>query len=160
MSTGLSSLREAFRALINRRVADCPSLGTVLVVDDDPEVITCLGVRLQLAGYEMLDACDGEKGLAAIVEHRPDAVVLDVRMPKMDGIEMLRAVRSNELIQHTPVVVLSANIREQQRASPSRSQLFSLEAVRCRRRAFGDWILHAPWIIPCFRDADCWSTAG
>jgi len=116
LSTGLNQLQEQFRALISQHGDNRPRLGKVLVVDDDPEVITCLGVRLKLAGYEMLKAADGAQGLASLVKHRPDAVVLDVRMPTMDGIEVLRAIRSNESIQDTPVVVLSANIREQQRA--------------------------------------------
>ena len=68
---------------------------TILVVDDDKEVNACLGFTLQAAGYRVLSAFDGDEGLATALERQPDAVVLDVRMPKRDGLGMLpRAANS------------------------------------------------------------------
>jgi signal transduction histidine kinase len=123
LSSGKSQLREAFRAL-----AGCLDTvacrGTVLVVDDNEEVSNCLGVRLRLAGYNVINAHDGEEGLAATIDHHPDAVVLDVRMPKKDGITMLREMRSNESVQCIPVVVLSANARDQHRALEAGANFF------------------------------------
>lgn len=113
LSAGLSRLRDEFRAMLDGRVVEPKCHGTVLVVDDDEEVRACLGVRLQFAGYDVLSADDGEQGLAAVLEHHPDAVVLDIRMPKKDGITMLREMRSNKSVQDIPVVMLSANIRDQ-----------------------------------------------
>jgi signal transduction histidine kinase len=98
--------------------------GKVLVVDDDQEVNSCLGVRLEAAGYEVLAAYDGNQGLAAAIEHHPDAVVLDLRMPNMDGITMLQEMRNNEATNQTPVVVLSANIRDQHRALEAGANYF------------------------------------
>jgi signal transduction histidine kinase len=124
LSAGLSRLREEFRTLIDGRATKRPLLGTVLVVDDDQEVSACLGVRLQLVGYEVLKAFDGQEGLAATIKHHPDAVVLDIRMPKMDGITVLREIRSNESVRRTPVVVLSANIRDQHLALEAGANFF------------------------------------
>jgi hypothetical protein len=124
LSAGSGRLSKEFRALLDARVGERPLLGTVLVVDDDQEVSTCLGVRLQLAGYKVRNAYDGEEGLAATIEHHPDAVILDMWMPKMDGITMLREMRSNESVKRTPVVVLSANIRDQHRALEAGANYF------------------------------------
>jgi DNA-binding response OmpR family regulator len=96
----------------------------VLVVDDDQEVNSCLGVRLEAAGYEVLSAFDGEQGLAAAIEHHPDAIVLDLRMPVKDGLTMLQEMRTNDEVGRTPVVVLSANIRDQHRALEAGANYF------------------------------------
>ena len=124
LSAGLSRLSEEFSSLIEGRAVKGLLRGTVLVVDDDREVSVCMRVRLQMAGYKVLSAYDGEEGLAAVLEHRPDAVVLDVRMPKMDGITMLQRMRSNALTEDTPVVILSANIRDQHRALDAGANYF------------------------------------
>ncbi len=88
----------------------------VLVVDDDREVNACLGVRLQAAGFEVISAHDGEEGLAAALVERPDAVVLDILMPKKSGLEVLHEIRNYRETSNMPVVMLSANIRDQQQA--------------------------------------------
>ena len=124
LSAGLTRLREEFSALAEGLVIERPAVGTVLVVDDDHEVSACLGVRLQTAGYNVLSAFDGEEGLASLLENRPDAVVLDLRMPKKDGLTVLREIRANNATARTPVVVLSANIREQHRALEAGANYF------------------------------------
>ncbi|MEX0611804.1 MAG: response regulator [Pirellulales bacterium] len=124
LAAGLSQLRDQFGHLLENRVVKRPAGGKVLVVDDDREVNSCLGVRLEAAGYEVLSAFDGEQGLATAIEQHPDAVVLDLRMPKKDGLTMLREMRSNEVVQRTPVVVLSANIRDQHRALEAGANYF------------------------------------
>jgi CheY-like chemotaxis protein len=97
----------------------------VLVVDDDREVNSCLGLRLEAAGFEVLSAFDGNEGLATAIERHPDAVVLDVRMPNKDGLTMLRELRSssNE-VRDTPVVMLSASVRDQHRALEAGASYF------------------------------------
>jgi signal transduction histidine kinase len=124
ISAGLIRLRDEFRALLDTGIVDHPFRGTVLVVDDDAEVSACLALRLQLAGYKVITARDGVDGMAATIEHHPDAVVLDVRMPNMDGVTMLREMRSNESVQDTPVVMLSANPRDQQRVLKAGANAF------------------------------------
>jgi hypothetical protein len=124
-SAGIERLTEKFHCLLDSDTFKRQSTGgTVLVVDDDQEVSSCLGVRLQAAGYEVLSAFDGQQGLAAAIEHHPDAVVLDLRMPNMDGLTMLHEMRNHQAVGRTPVVVLSANIRDQHRALEAGANYF------------------------------------
>jgi DNA-binding response OmpR family regulator len=88
----------------------------ILIVDDDRQIVQALGIRLQLAGYEVLTAHDGVEGLAAAVEAHPDAILLDIRMPRMDGLTMLSRLRQHKEIGTVPTIVLSANIAERVRA--------------------------------------------
>lgn len=124
LSAGSNRLREEFRAFLDGHVIKCPRHGKVLVVDDDRDVSACLSLRLKLAGYEVLSAFDGEQGLASTIEHHPDAVVLDIRMPKKDGIAVLREMRSSEAMRGTPVVMLSSQIRDQHRALEAGANYF------------------------------------
>jgi two-component system response regulator VicR len=101
-----------------------PEQRTVLVVDDDREVSQCLGVRLQAAGFTVLSAYDGEEGLAAAYANQPDAVVLDVRMPKKDGLTVLRELRTTPSMRRTPIVMLSASIRDQHTALEAGASYF------------------------------------
>jgi len=81
----------------------------LLVIDDDRKIAKAVSVRLQAAGYEVRVAHDGEAGLAAAIEQVPDAIVLDLRMPKLDGMSVLNELRAREHTRHVPVVVLSAS---------------------------------------------------
>jgi two-component system response regulator MprA len=79
----------------------------VLVVDDEPQLRRALQRALKLEGYEVSLAADGEEGLAAAGEApAPDAIVLDVLMPKLDGLEVCRALRADG--NQTPVLMLTA----------------------------------------------------
>jgi len=124
IGTDRDKIVEAYRALVDP--ADCPrqSGQTILVVDDDLEVSQCLGVRLQAAGFTVISAIDGEQGLSAALEHLPDAIVLDVKMPKKDGLTMLRELRTHPSMERTPVVMLSASIRDQHRALEAGASYF------------------------------------
>lgn len=85
----------------------------VLLVEDDAHVRRGLDLRMRAAGYQVLLAADGEEGLRAAREHVPDAVLLDIRMPVMDGLTMLAELRAlPEPVAEVPVVVLSANVAE------------------------------------------------
>ena len=87
----------------------------VLVVDDEIEVAGALESRLQASGYEVSTAHDGEAGLLAVERTNPHAILLDVRMPKMDGLSVLSHLKSNPLTALTPVIVLSASLQDKQR---------------------------------------------
>jgi CheY-like chemotaxis protein len=82
----------------------------VLVVDDEPDVRLVARVILNSAGYDVVEASSGEEALAALDEPlRPDVVLLDVRMPGIDGWEVLRRVRAHPELGRVPVVVFTAH---------------------------------------------------
>ncbi|HEX8845604.1 MAG TPA: diguanylate cyclase [Pyrinomonadaceae bacterium] len=81
---------------------------SVLVVDDDPDKRTLLTVALQMAGYEVRTANDGEEGLAAIESYLPDLIITDVMMPKLDGYELARRVRANPQTRFLPIIIQTA----------------------------------------------------
>ena len=86
--------------------------GSVLVVDDEPVVRDVLGRYLAREGYSVLEAADGEDALAAIREQAPHVVVLDLMLPKLSGLDVLKLVR---LETDVPVVILSARASEEER---------------------------------------------
>jgi two-component system, OmpR family, KDP operon response regulator KdpE len=77
----------------------------VLVVDDEPPIVRAVAANLRVRGYEVLTAASGEAALAAVETHRPDCVVLDLGLPGVDGLEVLRRLRTWTQV---PVVVLTA----------------------------------------------------
>ena len=86
----------------------------VLVVDDDPVVADLVAFRLQRLGLQVTVETDGESGLAAVHRLRPDLVVLDWLMPRMDGLEVCRALRADAdpALARTPVLMLTAKSQE------------------------------------------------
>jgi len=80
----------------------------LLVVDDDLVIQKLLQVNFEMEGWHVILADDGEAGLAAVREHRPDAVLLDVMMPKMDGLAVMAAWRADPETASIPVILLSA----------------------------------------------------
>lgn len=86
-------------------------MARVLVVDDEPDVRLVVRVVLTSAGHEVIEAESGEAALEHLeAEPRPDAVLLDVRMPGIDGWEVLRRLRSGDAHRAVPVVVFTANL--------------------------------------------------
>ncbi|CAN5813911.1 hypothetical protein BH18ACT17_BH18ACT17_11900 [soil metagenome] len=83
----------------------------ILVIDDEADVRLLYRVNLRHAGYEVLEADDGARGIEAALEHMPDAVVLDLRMPNVDGFEVLEALRADPATTDMPVLVLTADAR-------------------------------------------------
>lgn len=84
----------------------------VLVADDDPDILTLVGFRLERAGYEVLPARDGEEALALALERQPDLAILDVMMPKLDGYEVTQRLRENPATSGMPVILLTARVQE------------------------------------------------
>ena len=81
---------------------------TVLVVDDDPVIQTLLQVNFEMEGYHVITAGDGEEGLARARADQPDIVLLDVMMPKMDGLQVATALRVDPETRAIPILLLSA----------------------------------------------------
>ena len=81
---------------------------TILVVDDEPDIGLILRIWLESAGCEVLEANTGETALSILARERPDLVILDLRMPDMEGWALLDEIRSDPLTEETPVVISSA----------------------------------------------------
>ena len=86
------------------------SKGLVLIVDDEPQIQKMLGVILRHAGYEVAIAENGEKGLAEVIYKKPQAVLLDMGLPDMDGSDVLLRIRE---ISDLPVIMLSVRGQEE-----------------------------------------------
>lgn len=82
----------------------------VLVIDDDPDVRTLCKINLKWEGHEVIEAAGGEEGLALVSSETPDAILLDVMMPNVDGIQVLRQLRRSEETADVPVVIISARV--------------------------------------------------
>jgi len=82
----------------------------VLIVEDDSSLLFGLKKNLQFEGYEVLTASDGEAGLSLAVDERPDLIILDVMLPRMNGFEVCEVLRSNKV--ETPVIFLTAKALE------------------------------------------------
>jgi DNA-binding response OmpR family regulator len=79
----------------------------VLLVEDDPSVLEMYRLKLELDGYRVSTALDGEEGLKLAGRLRPDIIFLDIRLPKMDGLEVLRKLRDQDQTREIPVIILS-----------------------------------------------------
>jgi DNA-binding response OmpR family regulator len=83
-------------------------LRTILVVEDEKEIRELLAHYLRKEGFAPILAADGEAALSTVRKERPDLVLLDIMLPKADGLEVLRAIRSDAGLAQTPVVMLTA----------------------------------------------------
>ncbi len=83
-------------------------MATVLVVEDDATLQETLAYNLEQDGYAVLTASDGEEGLSIIRKHHPDLVVLDIMLPRLDGLAVCRLVRKDPEVAHTPIIMLTA----------------------------------------------------
>jgi CheY-like chemotaxis protein len=79
----------------------------ILLIEDSKFQRTANGRALIRAGYDVVYAADGDEGLGAARENPPDLILLDMMLPKMSGLEVLRALKADALVKHIPVVVLS-----------------------------------------------------
>jgi CheY-like chemotaxis protein len=102
----------------------------ILVVDDDDDVRIGVSTRLKMAGYQTMLARDGEEGIAAAVESNPDAVVMDVRMPRKDGLTALTELRTRPDTNHIPVVMLSASLPDEKLALRAGASFFLRKPYR------------------------------
>jgi len=80
----------------------------ILIVDDEPDVLKLAEFRLRKWGYEIITAFDGQKGLELIRNEKPDLVLLDLRLPNTDGIEVCRQVKNDKELKHIPIILFTA----------------------------------------------------
>src|SRR5207302_8355769 len=85
--------------------------GRILVVDDEIYIVHILDFSLGMEGYEVLTALDGEQALEKARAEHPDLIVLDIMMPKLDGYETCKMLKSDENTRNIPIILLSAKGR-------------------------------------------------
>ena len=83
---------------------------TILAVDDESSIIDLLKFNIEKEGYNFISASDGEEGLQKVINEKPDLVLLDVMLPKMDGLSVCRRIRQEQI--NVPVIMLSARGEE------------------------------------------------
>src|SRR6266487_1913234 len=112
---------------------------TVLTADDDPHLLRLVMRNLELEGYEVLTASDGQQALEQIKAHTPDLVLLDVMMPKMDGFTVCQQVRAFSAV---PIIIVTARGQDQDKvrgldlgADDYLTKPFSIEELLARVRA-------------------------
>jgi CheY-like chemotaxis protein len=85
---------------------------TVLVVDDDPVIQKLLQVNFEMEGYTVVTASDGLEGLERARSEAPDVIVCDIMMPRMDGLEVTRALKGDPNTAAIPILLLSAKAQQ------------------------------------------------
>jgi DNA-binding response OmpR family regulator len=86
----------------------------VLVIDDNPTIVELIKYAVNLHGaYDVVVAYDGVQGLERVYAERPDCVIIDVKMPRMDGYQLVRCLRGDPRTMDTPMIILSAMTREE-----------------------------------------------
>jgi len=85
--------------------------GRILVVDDEIYIVHILDFSLGMEGYEVLTALDGEQALEKARTEKPDLIVLDIMMPKLDGYETCKRLKADPEVKDVPVILLSAKGR-------------------------------------------------
>jgi adenylate cyclase len=82
----------------------------ILIVDDNEINRDIIATRLKAHGYDTLQAADGEEALAAVKQHRPDVILLDVMMPNLDGIETCRRLKGDDALPFLPIILVTAKV--------------------------------------------------
>jgi DNA-binding response OmpR family regulator len=84
----------------------------ILVADDNPDILGLVKAVLERSGYDVVTVSDGAQALASVDQRKPDLAVLDITMPEIDGLEVLRRLRAATRTSGLPVVLLSAQAQE------------------------------------------------
>jgi CheY-like chemotaxis protein len=84
----------------------------IVVADDEEDIVRLVAFVLRRRGYTVLEARSGEEALDLIRRERPDLAVLDLRMPGLDGLQVLRALAADETVEPLPLIMLSASAQQ------------------------------------------------
>jgi len=88
------------------------ALKKILIVEDNPKNMRLIKMVLGNKGYSLLEATDGEEALAIAIEGRPDLIIMDIQLPKMDGLEVTRRLRQTPGFSQVPIIALTASAME------------------------------------------------
>ena len=95
------------------------SQAKILVVDDEPDLVSTVQYRLKFSNCQVITAADGKEGLEKAEKEKPDLILLDTNMPVMNGHEMLECLRNNSDTKNIPVIMLTARCEPQDIAAAS-----------------------------------------
>lgn len=112
---------------------------SVLIVDDEPRITAALMTRLEAAGYQVYHAINGLAGVEAAALYEPNAILLDIRMPDIDGYETCSRIRRLPRLARVPIIFLSANVQD--------------EAILKADAAGGDRFISKPYESSCILSA-------
>lgn len=85
---------------------------TILIVDDSSTLRQLLNMSLRAAGYEVIEACDGEQGLGLLDGRKVHLIISDLNMPRLDGLSFVRAIKQLPLYKFTPIVMLTTELSQ------------------------------------------------
>jgi CheY-like chemotaxis protein len=85
-------------------------MAKIVVVEDDPDIIVIIQHTLRMAGHTVILALGGEDGIRKVKAHRPDLVITDLRMPGVNGVEVISAVRDDPDTSNTPIIAVTAHV--------------------------------------------------
>lgn len=104
----------------------------ILIVDDEPDVVEILSYNLKKHHYTVYTASEGSEGIRQAHEHRPDLIILDIRMPGQNGIEACRVLKQDALLRDIPVLFLTADSDEYttMRAAEAGGEHFVTKPIR------------------------------
>ena len=105
----------------------------VLCIDDEPGVVELIGLILKSQDVQVEGANSGQEGLEAMRQNPPDAVLLDIMMPEMDGWEVYRQMKTDEALKHIPVIIVTARNS-------------SFEEIIARERSWVDYYITKPFV--------------
>jgi len=84
----------------------------ILVVDDERQIVKLVEINLRKAGYDVVQAYDGVEALEKVAGEKPDMIVLDVMMPRMNGFDVLKRLQADPATEHIPVIMLTAKAQD------------------------------------------------
>ncbi|MFH1191091.1 MAG: response regulator [Candidatus Omnitrophota bacterium] len=85
----------------------------ILLIEDEPDMIYALTLQLELAGYEVLAAKDGQVGLDMARKEKPDLIILDLMLPKIDGLKICRMLKFDKRYMNIPIIIFTAKAQSQ-----------------------------------------------
>ncbi|UCB57593.1 MAG: response regulator [Candidatus Omnitrophota bacterium] len=81
----------------------------ILFIEDEKEIVALMKERLASSNYEMIAAYDGEEGLKKVYQNRPDLILLDILIPRIDGLKLCRRLKDDDATKHIPIIIVSAS---------------------------------------------------